>query len=149
MKMSAVAVVSVLCVGLTFGCSSPSSPSDTGGGTPTAPPPPSSPITGFVSIRDSTYAPDPLFITVRGGVTWTNRGRRRHTTVSDAGLWNSGTLFPPGVEPDPYGGGESEDSDADSGSGDTFTWIFTQAGIYPYHCEIHPYIRGTVYVSLD
>ncbi len=149
MKISAVAVVSVLCVGMTFGCNSPSSPSHAGGGTSVAPSSPSSPITGFVSIRDSTYAPDPLFITVRGDVTWTNHGRRRHTTVSDAGLWNSGTLFPPGVEPDPYGGGDSGESDADSGSGDTFTWIFTEAGIYPYHCQIHPFIRGTVYVSLD
>lgn len=140
--MSAVAVVAVLYAGGTFGCNSPSSPSDTGGGTPTASPSPSTPITGLVSIRDSTYAPDPVHITVRGDVTWTNNGRRRHTTVSDAGLWNSGTLFPPGVEPEMSG-------DFESASGDTFTWIFTEAGIYPYHCEIHPFKRGTIVVSLD
>lgn len=84
MKMSAAALSTVLCVGVTFGCSSPSSPSNTAGGTPTAPPSPSTPITGFVSIRDSTFAPDPLFITVRSDVTWTNNGRSRHTAVSDA-----------------------------------------------------------------
>ena len=147
MKMSAVAVVIVPCVGMTLGCSSPSSPSDTGGGTPTVPAPPSIPIIGSVSIRDSAYAPDPLYITIRGDVIWTNMGRSRHTTVSDAGLWNSGTLLPASVVRDPYKGGDP--SDADTGSGESFTWIFSEAGIYPYHCEIHPYIRGTIYVSLD
>ena len=142
MKMSAAALSTVVCVGVTFGCNSPSSPSNSGNGAPTAPRSPSTPITGSVSIRDSAYAPDPVYITVRGDVTWTNNGRRRHTTVSDAGLWTSGTLLPSGVAQDPFG-------DGDSVSGESFTWIFTQVGIYPYHCEIHPYIRGIIYVSLD
>ena len=101
---------------------------------------------------ERTYAPEIANITVGGSVTWTNFGPSRHTTVSDAGLWSSGPLLPPGVGQDPNREGDSSEGDSsegDSGSGESFTWIFTEAGIYPYHCELHPDKRGTIYVSLD
>jgi plastocyanin len=78
-------------------------------------------------------------ISVGGVVTWTNNGPSVHMAVSDAGLWNSGSIAAPGGGGGPYGGG--------SGSGATFSQTFNQAGTYAYHCEIHPYIRGTVIVS--
>ncbi len=147
MKTFAAILSTVICVGVTFGCSSPSSPSNAGGGTPTEPQgPPVSPITGAVGIHNSTYATEIVDITVGGNVTWTNFGPSRHTTVSDTGLWSSGPLLPPDLAGDPFG---DPHGDGDSVSGETFTWIFTEAGIYPYHCELHPDKRGTIYVSLD
>jgi plastocyanin len=141
MKTFAAALVTVLSLGLAFGCGSSSSTNDTVGGTPTAPPPPpSSPTSGSVSIQDFTYAPETLNITVGGEVTWRNNGPSVHMTVSDAGLWNSGTLAAP------EGGGGSY-GDGGSGSGGTFSRVFSQAGTYAYHCEIHPYIRGSIIVS--
>ncbi len=140
MKTFAATLVTVLCVGVTFGCGSSSSPSNTLGDTPTAPPtPPSSPTNGAVGIQDFSYAPQTLNITVGGNVNWTNNGPSVHMAVSDAGLWNSGTLAAPGGGGG-YGGGGS-------GSGGTFSRVFSQAGTYPYHCEIHPYIRGSIIVS--
>ena len=141
MKTFATILSTVIWIGVTFGCGSSSSSSNTGGGTPTAPsPPPSSPTSGSVSIQDFSYAPGTVSITVGGNVTWTNQGPSIHMAVSDAGLWNSGTLAAPGGGGGPYGGGGS-------GSGGTFNWVFSQAGTYPYHCEIHPTIRGSIVVS--
>ena len=79
-------------------------------------------------------------ISVGGKVTWTNNGPSNHMAVSDTGLWNSGTLAAPGGGGGPYGGGGS-------GSGGSYSRTFTQAGTYAYHCEIHPYIQGSVIVS--
>ena len=46
-----------------------------------------------------------------------------HTVTSDDGqTFDSGTIAP----------------------GGTFTFKFTVAGSYPYHCNIHPYMRATV-----
>ena len=142
MKTLAATLSAVLCVCLTFGCGSSSSPSNTGGGgSPTAPPPPpSSPTSGSVIIRDFTYTPVTASISVGGVVTWTNNGPSVHMAVSDAGLWSSGSLAAPGGGGGPYGG-------RGSGSGGTFSWVFSQAGTYSYHCEIHPYIRGSIVVS--
>ena len=107
MKIFAAALSTVLCVGVTFGCGSPSSSSYSGGGTPTAPQgPPLSPIIGAVGIHNSTYAPEIVYITVGGNVTWTNFGPSRHTTVSDVGLWSSGPLAAP-EGGGGYGGGGS------------------------------------------
>ena len=140
MKMLAAAFATVLYAGVALGCGSSSPTSNTGGGVPPAPQPPSSPTSGSVSIQDFTYMPITVSITVGGNVTWTNNGPSVHMSVSDSGLWNSGSLAAPGVGGGPYGGGGS-------GSGGSFNWVFSQVGTYPYHCEIHPYIRGTIVVA--
>ena len=33
------------------------------------------------------------------------------------------------------------------GDGETFTFTFTTAGVYPYHCTIHPTMVGTITVN--
>lgn len=145
MKTLATALSAVLCIGVTFACGSSSSPGNTGGSIPTAPPTapppaPSSPTSASVSIQDFIYTPVTASISVGGNVTWTNNGPSVHMAVSDAGLWSSGSLAAPGGGGGPYGGGSS-------GSGGTFNRTFSQVGTYTYHCEIHPYIRGTIIVS--
>ena len=132
----------LLLVGMAvLGCGTPTT--DPAGADPASPAGPGSgPVTGYVSVQNSFFAPQVVEISVTGSVTWTNFGPSRHSTVSDAGLWNSGQLFPPAMGGSPSGSGD-EDYLLE---GDTFTWIFTEPGIYPYHCGIHPDERGTVRV---
>jgi plastocyanin len=80
-----------------------------------------------VSIRDFAYSPATITISAGTTVRWTNTGPSAHTTTSDAGIWDSGTINP-------------RDSVAMGGmtASDTFSFTFAQAGIYGYHCTIHP-----------
>ena len=58
-------------------------------------------------------------------VTWTNAGAVIHTTTSSNGLWDSGVLD----------------------SGQTFNFTFTQAGSFPFFCNIHPSMMATITVT--
>jgi plastocyanin len=49
-----------------------------------------------VTIQDFTFSPATLTVKVGTTVTWTNNGPSAHTTVSDKGVWTSGTLAAPG-----------------------------------------------------
>lgn len=84
-----------------------------GGGTPSA----------NVTIADFTFSPETVTVSVGQTVQWTNVGPSVHTTTSDGGTWNSGSL-------NAVVGTDS--------TGATFQQTFTQAGTYPYHCSIHP-----------
>ena len=118
-------VVSALLM-LTFACggysSSPSAPSPapTAGG-------PSSPVTiprGAESLANRAYSPDDVNIAIGESVTWTNTDSVAHTSTSDGGAWNSGTVNP----------------------GGRFSFTFQSAGTFSYHCTIHPGMVGTVVV---
>lgn len=69
-----------------------------------------------VSIHDFAYTPSTITVKAGTTVTWTNNGPSAHTTTSDGGVWDSGTL----------------------GAGGTFQFTFTQPGTFSYHCTIHP-----------
>lgn len=60
-------------------------------------------------------------------VTWTNKMSMDHTVTSDpdGATFDSGEL-------------------KQSGS---FSYTFSSAGSFPYHCEIHARMRGTITVS--
>lgn len=134
--------VAVLAAALWItGCGSPSAPNESAADSPTAPtPPPPGPANANATIRDFTYSPATISISVGGQVTWSNNGPSVHTTTSDGGLWNSGSLSAPSGGGGGYGGG--------GGSlGGTFSRVFTQAGTYDYHCSIHPEMKGSVVVS--
>lgn len=106
-----------------------------GGSSLTAPPGgegPSSPpaaAVADVSIRDFQFAPATITVKVGATVRWTNKGPSAHTTTSDGGAWDSGTLAPPGSGSG-YGSGTS--------AGGSFEVRFTKPGSYGYHCTIHP-----------
>ncbi len=71
---------------------------------------------------------DPASITVKLGetVSWTNTGQEFHTvTADDNKSFDSGVVNP----------------------GVTFLRMFGQAGRYPYHCDFHPWMKGTVQVG--
>jgi plastocyanin len=110
---------------LLLSCSSSSptsSNNNVGGGSP----PPGSKI---VTIKDFSFTPSTLTIAVGTTVVWVNSGPSAHTTVSDAGVWDSGTLSPPSGGTGIYGG---------STAGGSFQYTFNTPGTYPYHCVLHP-----------
>jgi len=127
--MNRLRIVAFLLAAMTSACGGGS---DSGVTTPTGqgsnPPPPGS---AAVTIQDFSYNPQNVTIKVGTTVRWTNAGPSAHTTVSDAGLWNSGTLAAPGGGGG-YGGGGGNTA------GGTFQFSFSQAGTFTYHCSIHP-----------
>jgi plastocyanin len=80
-----------------------------------------------VTISDFQFTPSLAKLRAGDSVTWTNNGPSSHTTTSDApfSLWDSGTLAP----------------------GQTYPWPFNAAGIFPYHCSIHPSMHGQIGVK--
>jgi plastocyanin len=102
-----------------------------GGGGDTTSPTNNPPAGGSsVTIRDFNYTPANLTVKVGTTVTWNNLGPTAHTTVSDNGVWTSPVLSGPSSGGSGYGGGNS--------AGGTFQFTFTQAGTFPYHCNLHP-----------
>ncbi len=72
---------------------------------------------------------DPSFVSIAAGdtVTWTNNSANPfgHTATSDTPMdWDTGILM----------------------TGQSATITFPTAGIFPYHCAIHPDMVGTVEV---
>ena len=72
--------------------------------------------TAKVKIVDFAFRPTTLSISKGTRVTWTNRGAVAHTSTSNTGKWDSGTLAPSA----------------------TFSRTFRTAGTFKYHCSIHP-----------
>lgn len=78
-----------------------------------------------VYIQNLSFNPSTITVTVNTTITWTNFDSVTHTVTSDTGLFDSGNI----------------------GSGKTYSYKFTTAGSYPYHCTIHTYMTGTVVVN--
>jgi len=68
-----------------------------------------------VAIGDHYFNPAQLTVPVGTTVRWTNYGASSHTSTSDTGLWNSGTLS----------------------RGGTFSYTFSSTGTFAYHCTFH------------
>ena len=71
---------------------------------------------------------NPAHITVKRGtrVTWINRDMTKHTATASNGAFDSGILRP----------------------GQSYSHTFKTAGrTNNYHCEIHPFMRGSVTVT--
>lgn len=78
-----------------------------------------------VTIQGFAFDPPAISVAVGGEVTWTNADPAPHTVTADDGSFDSG--------PKDLGG--------------TFSATFDQPGSFPYHCEIHPTMTGTVTVG--
>lgn len=91
------------------------------------------PSAGFgstiVVIRDFTFIPAQVHVRPGTKVTWVNcgtAGSESHTSTADAGTWSSPLIA----------------------TGATYTRTFAATpGSFPYHCEVHPGMRGTVTVE--
>ena len=98
---------------------------------PTATTAPSAPATVVkVNIveKDEKYMFDPATLTIKTGtqVVWTNMSDAPHTVTSDNGTFNTSSNIT---------------------EHQTFMFTFTTAGTFPYHCNIHPYMKATITVT--
>jgi plastocyanin len=100
---------------------------------PTAPSPTPAPGAQSASVMiparaeflgNRAFVPAELSVAVGTAVTWTNTDSTSHTSTSDAPGWNSGIF----------------------GAGRTFSFTFQTPGTFPYHCDVHPSMVGTVVV---
>ena len=73
----------------------------------------------------NSFSPNPVEVKVGEPVTWINDDSGRHTLTSKDGIFNSGIM----------------------GRGQSFSYTFDKAGEYPYFCEPHPSMVGTVVVT--
>jgi plastocyanin len=78
-----------------------------------------------VKIVDFAFKPKVLEIAKGTKVKWVNKGAVGHTTTSNTGVWDSGTLA----------------------AGDTFSRTFKKAGTFKYHCSIHSSMTGKIVVG--
>ncbi len=77
-----------------------------------------------VTVSNMAFSPASVTIPVGTKVTWTNTDPVAHTVTADGGAFNSGHLNP----------------------GQSFTYTFDKAGTFDYHCQYHPYMKGTITV---
>jgi plastocyanin len=85
----------------------------------------SAPKVWSVAIEDFYFEPAAAAIQPGDTIMWTNEGNQPHTVTSDDGQFDSEVLNP----------------------GDSFMFTFPEAGTFNYHCEIHPFMTGSVSVG--
>jgi plastocyanin len=81
--------------------------------------------TGDVTIVDFAFQPSAIFASRGDTVTWYNAGGTAHTVDANSGAFDSPTLNP----------------------GSDYSVTFDTGGIYFYHCDFHPNMRGMVVVT--
>jgi plastocyanin len=86
---------------------------------------PVGPTHSEVMIQRGAFSPTPITLTRGSTVTWTNLDGVAHLVTADDGSWGSGIL----------------------GQGGSFSHIFTSPGTHPYHCAMHPFMKGTAVVT--
>ena len=87
-------------------------------------------------MTDKAFSPNPVTVKVGDTITWTNDDDQPHTVTSGTGSDdpNKGKAFDSGPS-------------ALATKGKTFQHQFTEAGQYPYFCELHPTMVGKIIVS--
>ena len=80
-----------------------------------------------VQIENYQFLPNTLTIRVGGSVTWVNRDGDVHSIAADD--------TPPTFK---SGGLDTDDK---------FSFTFTKAGTYAYHCSLHPHMTGKIIVQ--
>lgn len=78
-----------------------------------------------VEIEDSNYLPPSLMVPVGTTVRWINHDEETHTITSMTGLFGSAGLD----------------------LKEEYAHTFTAPGVYPYTCDLHPFMRGTIVVN--
>ena len=81
----------------------------------------------IVTIKDFSFSPETLVLKTGGApttVTWDNEDAVIHDVTMDNGLF-----------------------DKDINPGESFSYTFTEAGTYDYHCDIHTSMKGKIIVE--
>ena len=84
--------------------------------------PPGAGVNASLGFEPSTVK---VVIGVNNTVIWMNEDSDWHDVHSDTGVFYSGMIQP----------------------GSSWTYTFTSSGTYPYHCDPHPWMTGTVIVD--
>ncbi|MBC7707784.1 cupredoxin domain-containing protein [Polaromonas sp.] len=82
--------------------------------------------TDKVMISNYMFTPGDIKVKVGTTVTWTNGDSVKHNVASDDDKMPEGKLI---------------------GKDETYTYTFTKAGTYKYHCTPHSYMHGSVTVE--
>ena len=78
-----------------------------------------------VGIENFAFAPADVTAAVGETITWTNSDSAPHTATLDDGACDTGNIA----------------QNASAGL------VFDAAGTYPYHCTIHPNMKGTITIQ--
>src|SRR5579885_243671 len=93
---------------------------------------------GASTLADKAFLPNPVTAYVGDTVTWTNDDTQAHTVTSGTG-------------PNDANKGNNFDSSPNYNPlltpGNSFSHVFTAAGTFPYFCQLHPTMVGTVNVA--
>ena len=119
-RLSAVALV--LLVSVTLVACTPTAATPSPGGASSSP----GSVQNVVTISNFAFSPATITVPVGTKVTWTNQDSTDHTVTADNGTtFDSGHIAP----------------------GATFSFTFTTAGTFPYHCNIHTSMTAKVIVT--
>ena len=83
------------------------------------------PMSASIEMLNYKFTPDSTEVANGATVTWLNKDSAMHIVAADDGSFSSSYLT----------------------SGQTYSYTFTKAGIYTYHCGIHKTMIGTVIVK--
>jgi plastocyanin len=78
-----------------------------------------------VTIQNFAFSPATLEVSKGDIVTWTNEDSVPHQIASDTNVFLGSSM----------------------NKGQTFSFTFTETGIFPYHCAIHPSMQGKIIVK--
>ena len=81
--------------------------------------------TTTITIKNYMFGPQTVTIKKGTTVIWTNTDIAKHTVTADDGSGPTSKFF---------------------GQGESYSYTFSKAGIYTYHCEPHPYMTATITV---
>ncbi len=112
----------VILFAISGGCNSSSNPYSPS--TTSNPPSGSPPPTNTIVINNFAFSPGADTVMHGVTITWKNDDGVAHTSTSDTGVWDTGSIAP----------------------GSSKSIIFNNTGTFPYHCAIHTYMRGTIVV---
>lgn len=79
-----------------------------------------------IYIKNNTYSVAHLVTTPNATITWVNQDATTHTVTADDGSFNSGAIE----------------------QGGSYSKTFTAAGVFNYHCEQHPDMKGFIEIAI-
>jgi plastocyanin len=82
------------------------------------------PMAATVHIANFAFGPQVITVAPGATITWVNDDDDAHSVVSDAGAFHSAAMD----------------------TADKFSFTFKAAGVYAYHCGLHPHMVAKIVV---